>query len=201
MAPRVHTHRSTSKVPLDPSRGYFYPGEVARILGLEGVVDYKQMRELFEIVREQAGSPTPEAGKWSRFTFRDLVALKAALQLAGGEEALAPGRRLRLGDVRRICSRLRSLGLSSPLTEIAFRRRGRVIIAQADGISFEPITGQMLLVEVEEALERYLSKNPGRLAGKKGRELRVRLQGEAREIQEDLRCAKNSVGRLEVSFR
>jgi|tagenome__1003787_1003787.scaffolds.fasta_scaffold20976291_2 hypothetical protein len=200
MAPRIHTRKPSPKTPLDLDRGYFYPGEVVRILKLEGV-DYRQLRELFRIVREQAGSPSPEGQKWARFTFRDLVALNTAIRLAGGKEALAVGRRLRLQDLKRICSRLRDLGLNSPLTEIAFRRRGKTVIAQVDGVSFEPVTGQMLLAEVEGALERYLNENPGRLTGTKGRELRDRLQRETLEMEEALWSAKNSVGRLEVSFR
>jgi hypothetical protein len=200
MAPRIRTRRPSPKTPLDLGRGYFYPGEVVRILKLEGM-DYRQLRDLFRLVREQAGSPSPHKRQWARFTFRDLVALNTALHLAGGKEALAPGRRLRLYDVERICARLRDLGLTRPLTEIAFRRRGQTVIAQVDGISFEPQTGQMLLVEVEESLERYLKENPSRLAGKKGQELQTSLRRETQEMEEAISGAKSAVGRLEVTFR
>jgi hypothetical protein len=200
MAPRVRTHKGSLKAPLDLGRGYFYAGEVARILKLEGV-DYKQLRDLFEVVREQAGSPISRDGSWSRFTFRDLVALKAAFLLAGGMDALAAGRRLRIQDVKRICIRLRELGLSNPLTEIAFRRRGKMVIAQVQGLLFEPGTGQMLLTEVEEAVERYFDENPARLVGRKGRELKVRLQQDAREMKEADPSAQSTEARVEVSFR
>lgn len=199
MAPRVRVPQAFPKKPLDLSRGYFYAGEVARILKLEGM-DYKQLRDLFEVVREQMGSPMTRDGKWSRFTFRDLVALKAALGLAGGKEALAPGRRLRVQDVRRICAQLRDLGLNNPLTEVAFRRRGRAVIAQVQGLLFEPASGQMLLTEVEEAVEQYLSENPQRLAGRRGRELQARLEQDARELKETAPSAQSSDARLEVSF-
>jgi hypothetical protein len=129
-----------------------------RILGLEGL-DYRQLRRLFRIVRQQAGLPVPEGRegrRWARFSFQDLVALKAAVQLAGGEEALNAGKRLRLADVEHICSRLRGLGIASPLTEIAFSRRGKAVVARVDGLVFEALSGQVLLAELDAGFEKYL---------------------------------------------
>jgi hypothetical protein len=198
MAPRVPNHRASLRRPLKISRGYFYPGEVVRILQLENM-DYRQLRRLFRIVREQAGQTTAAEGKWARFTFRDLVALKAALDLAGGEQALAPGRRLRLQDIEHICQRLNEIGFSSPLTEIAFRRNGRTVIAQVEGVSFEPTSGQMLLGEVETAVARYLEENPDR--SRRGAKRRARFDQEVHELREAGPHPRRSEARLEVRFR
>lgn len=158
MAPRVRTYQHSPIKPAENVRSSFYPGEVARILGLEGM-DYHQMRRLFRLVRQQAGSESPETHKWSRFTFKDLVATKVAIALAGGKEALSKGRHLRLKEVERTCERLREVfGLENPLTEVVLRRRGPVTVAHVQGLWFEPANGQMVLAEVEEAVEQYLQE-------------------------------------------
>jgi hypothetical protein len=201
MAPRIRTREGPPRRPLDLSRGYFYPGEVVRILKLEGV-DYRQLRRLFKIVREQAGSPVSEEDDgWSQYTFRDLVAIKAALELAGGKEALSRGRRLRLQVVKEVCLRLRGvLGLSSPLTEILFRRMGRAVIAQVQGLLFDPSSGQLLLTEVVEVLERYLAEDPFPAEGARVEELRARVAQEARAIREALPAERRSENPVEVSL-
>jgi hypothetical protein len=199
MAPRVRNPQGAAKKPAKSPRGEFFPGEVVRILNLQKL-DYRQLRHLFRIVRAQAGEPISRDGKWARFTFRDLVALKAAFHLAGGEEALAPGRKLRLHDVERICKRLQEdLGLSNPLTEVAFRRVGRTVIAQVQGVSFEPTSGQMVLTDVVAAVERYIEEHPGR--SKHSIETRASLEREAQELRELSSRSAHTEARLEVSFR
>lgn len=176
MAPRIRTGQDAPK-PAEVVRASFYPGEVAWILGLEGV-DYHQLRRLFRLVRKQSSSPGPEARQWSRFTFRDLVALKVALSLAGGKEALSKGRHLRLKDVERVCHRLREdFGLENPLTEVVLRRRGRSAVARIQGLWFEPASGQMVLTEVEEAVERYLDER------REGKTSSTGLRKQAAEIR------------------
>lgn len=122
-------------------------------------MDYHQLRRLFRLVRKQACLESPEPSKWSRFTFKDLVALKVAVALAGGREALSKGRRLRLKEVERICQRLgEDFGLANPLTEVVLRRRGKSTVARVQGLWFEPASGQITLAEVEEAVEQYLQE-------------------------------------------
>jgi hypothetical protein len=184
MAPKIRTVREhTPKSPAKIDRGYFYPGEVVRILGLEGL-DYHQLRRLFRLL---AGSGEPGAGtnnKWARFTFRDLVGLKAAIYLGGGVEALQPGRRLRLKEVERICKRLREeFGVLDPLVEVAFRRDGRAIVAQVQGVSFEPLSGQLVIAEAEKAVARYLESRPDRTAGKSGRAFKRKLRQDVEELR------------------
>jgi hypothetical protein len=200
MAPRIRMSRNSSRKPPGLDRWHFYPGEVARILRLEGL-DYRQLRMLFRIIRQQAGSTDPLGRGWSRFTFRDLVALKTALLLAGGEEALAAGRRLRLQDLQEVCRRLREdLGLVSPLTEIAFRRRGRTIVAQVHGLLFEPLSGQLLLAEVESAVEDYLNEHPTNLTPGEKEELRARLRSDVQEVRKATFKPQQSKARVEIRF-
>jgi hypothetical protein len=188
MAPRVRTNQNSPTKPAENVRSSFYPGEVARILGLEGV-DYHQLRRLFRLVREQACSEGPQIRKWSRFTFKDLLALKVAVTLAGGVEALSKGRHLRLKDVERICQQLREVfGLENPLTEVVLRRRGKTAVARVHGLWFEPASGQMVLAEIEEAVEEYL------------RELRYSEQLPAEMRREASKLRKQSFRRRRINM-
>jgi hypothetical protein len=85
------------------------------------------------------------------------------------------------------------------LPEVVFRRRGRTIIAQVEGVLFEPASGQMLLTEVEEAVERYLKESCERIEGVKGEEVRERLQLEAQEVRESL-TVRVAPPRIEVRY-
>lgn len=107
MAPRIHDHQKTppSHRVLTQVRGYFYPGEAARILGLDGI-DYHQLRKLLLIASGIALTPG-QSRKWARFTFRDLVTVRTSVMLAGGVGALRRGRHLRLKRVREACDALR----------------------------------------------------------------------------------------------
>lgn len=74
------------------------------------------------------------------------MALRAAFVLAGGAEALLPGRRLRLAKVRRVLGRFEQLyGIEDPLLRVRFERRGSVIVAFLDGVVLEALGGQTLL--------------------------------------------------------
>jgi hypothetical protein len=62
------------------SAGVFYAGEAARILGLEQL-DYRQLRALFAVAVPANRREGPNGGtRWSRYTFRDLVAMRAAFE-------------------------------------------------------------------------------------------------------------------------
>ena len=90
------TPDGTSKPPSDRSEGaaYFYPAEVVRILGLQGI-DYAQLRRLLRLFRTTDSQPTR---RWGRYSFEDLVAIRIAVRLAGGTDALARGHRLQLAE-------------------------------------------------------------------------------------------------------
>jgi len=136
----------------------FFPSEVARLLGLEGV-DYDTLRRLFRLSRTTQGHPDPTAGlganKWARFTLSDLACTEALVQVGGGRIALKSGKRLLLGEVEQACERLRSAGATNPLLEVPMMRVGRTrIVAYLDGHLFEPVTGQIVFSEVVEHLGR-----------------------------------------------
>ncbi|MGH2719532.1 MAG: hypothetical protein ACRDJU_13280 [Actinomycetota bacterium] len=154
MAPR--TPDCTTKPPSARADGaaYFYPTEVVRILGLRGI-DYAQLRRLLRLVRP-AGSQ-PSRG-WARYSFEDLVAVRVAVGLAGGREALAQGRRLQIAEVERACARLHELGIARPLLEVPLRREGRAVLAECQGMTFRPATGQLALTEVSDRIHEFLAQ-------------------------------------------
>lgn len=91
----------------DAGDGYFFPGEVARMLHLEGI-DYTQLRTMFRLVRKQRSAPV--APGWSRFSLIDLACFEALLEISGGRTALEPRRKLSLRGVEETCAALRDLG-------------------------------------------------------------------------------------------
>ena len=159
MAPVIQHHaakRPRRRVSPDVP-GYFYPGEVARILGLQGI-DYAQLRSLLRIVRPTGREP---GRRWARFDLHDMACLRRALELAGGVEALGPGRQVRVAALRRACEALRDAGYEYPLVELSLFRRGSRLLAASAGIVFDPATGQLelgLLVADAASLARQTGK-------------------------------------------
>ena len=146
----------TTKPPAARKAGsetYFYAAEVVRILDLQGI-DYAQLRRLLRLVRPPGSQPPTR--QWARFGFEDLVALRVAVRLAGGTEALATGRRLQLAELERACERLRRLGVKQPLVEIPLRREGRAILADVDSVTFRPSTGQLALPDITARVRAFL---------------------------------------------
>jgi hypothetical protein len=150
------TPDTTSKPPAERGDGaaYFYAAEVVRILGLQGI-DYTQLRRILRLARRPDAAPDR---KWARFTFEDLVAIRVAVSLAGGSAALSAGRRLQLAELERACARLRALGVTNPLLEVPLRREGRTIVAQVDGVTFRPATGQLSLTDTSTRVYDFLAK-------------------------------------------
>jgi hypothetical protein len=58
------------------------------------VIDYRQLRRFYKIIRDQSGHEAPSG--WSRYTFTDIACLLVALEICGGVEALQPSNRLGL---------------------------------------------------------------------------------------------------------
>jgi len=146
------TPGNTAKPPAERQHGatYFYATEVVGILGLEGI-DYAQLRRLLHLVRPADAQPSRT---WARFSFEDLVGIR----LAGGTEALAEGRRLQISELERTCARLRQLGIARPLLDVPVRREGRAIVAQVDGVTFHPVTGQLALSDTSSRVDAYLGE-------------------------------------------
>jgi len=162
MARRVHDHqeRAPARRVRDAGEhadGYFFPGEVARLLELDGV-DYHQLRRIFRLVREQAGLKDAAGRQWSRFSFRDLARTEAVLRVCGGREALGPDRKTNLTGIKQACAALRGQGFTDPLLQVPLVRQGRRILALVDGAILDPVTGQLLLQAVSVRTELFLAE-------------------------------------------
>jgi len=160
MADRIENHGAQApRTRIRPGLlvAEFFPGEVARLLGLNGI-DYAQLREMHKVGRLSRGLPAPGRG-WARFSLADLATLEVLLTLGGGRGALLAGRRLVLGDVTATCDSLRGLGFDNPLLQVPLAREGRRILARVDGFVFEPATGQLVLASAWQRVDAFLTVN------------------------------------------
>jgi hypothetical protein len=179
MGKRVHDHveRSPSRRLRGTSaEAVFFPGEVARLLGLDGI-DYSQLRRLFMLARTLRGE-TPPPGSWSCFTLADLASAEVLVALAGGRERLALGRRLAFGNVEQACVALRQMGFEHPLLQVPLAREGRTILARVDAYVFEPASGQLTLEQTEEQVNLFLEQ---RII--KDRDVRAAIRAERRRLR------------------
>jgi hypothetical protein len=150
-----HTERAPARrLRADVLAAEFFPGEVARLLGLTGV-NYAQLREMYRLARVSRGLDEPGRG-WSRFTLADLAAVEALVALGGGRAALKVGRRLVLGDIQQTCDALRRLGFDNPLLQVPMAREGRRILARVDGFVLEPSSGQLVLETAWQHVSAFL---------------------------------------------
>jgi DNA-binding transcriptional MerR regulator len=142
------------------------PGEVARILGIS-------RRQLGYWADTALVVPSVRTrGGHRRYTFEDLVALKAAKQLI---DAGVSVQRIRssIGSLKRILPHVRQ-----PLSELVLVATGDVVLVLRDGAAFEALSGQEWIVEVarfERQVERWLGGNRAKDAP---RRLRRRDGGE-----------------------
>jgi hypothetical protein len=182
MPPRLSDRELCSPRPRvrEDRDGYFFPNEVARLLGLEGL-DYRQLRRLFLLVTRSRGQVPPR--RWARFDFRDVAALRAAVSALGGVDVIRRSRRLRLAPLEFACEVLRrEFDLSSPLTQARLLQVGRDVLVQLDGARFAPDSGQLLL-DLPNLVGSHLE-----LAGTSRRELgtiRSRLHKEEARVRGD----------------
>ena len=134
----------------------FFPGEVARLLGLTDI-DYSQLRRLFLLARVLRGDPAPPRA-WSCFTVADLASTEVLVGLGGGRERLAQGRRLTFVNLEATCLALRDMGFDNPLLQVPLARNGRRILARVDSYIFEPSSGQMMLDQTGVLIDRFLEQ-------------------------------------------
>lgn len=159
MPPKVHHHaerRPAIRVVTHPAIAVFFPGEAARLLGLQGV-DYAQLRRIYGLARTLRGLPTPPRG-WARFTLTDLAAAEVIVGLIGGREALLAGRRFVFGDLEAACSALHALGFDDPLLQVPMVRSGRRILARVGIHVIEPSTGQLALATAGQMIDQFLEE-------------------------------------------
>jgi hypothetical protein len=160
--PRVKQRRPPKPKHRVAVEAVFFPGEAAKILGLKGV-NYRQLRRLFDLVA--SGQPASRPGRslgarrraWARFTFRDLLGVRMAVELAGGREVLVGSRgRLLIRPVEQAVAAIRSVGgLRYPLLQATWGRVGSAIVAEVDGLVMEPRTRQLMIAEVVEAVAAH----------------------------------------------
>ena len=157
MAPSV-THQAGKRRSKRVAATGLFPGEVVRILGLEGI-DYRQLRDMLRLARETRGEAVVDA-QWARYTFTDLCAIRAIVDLFGGVVRLRNGARLELQRLRAICVHLRALGFSDPLLQVKLTRTNGSIVAQANGVRFEAATGQLLLDSLYRRAREAIETKP-----------------------------------------
>ena len=116
----------------EPVTDVFSPREVAKLLGLSAA----KLRSL-----EKADIVSPSAMRNGRkaYTFQDLIALRATHDLLA--------RKVRVKDVAMAIGALRRAlpRVTRPLQELRIVSDGRRVVVQADGGTFEPVSGQMVL--------------------------------------------------------
>lgn len=145
------------------SRVEFYrTGEVSQILG----ISLRQLRywAQTDLVRPSLRSP----GGHHRYTFRDLIALKAAKQLI---DAGVSVQRLRksIRALRRILPTVKR-----PLADLVLVTTGDIVLVLHDGSAFEAATGQEWVFEVAR-FERELAawkREPELVAGRRSADSR-----------------------------
>ncbi len=160
---------------LDADPGYLYTAEAVRLLDWPEI-DYAQIRALLRLVRPEDLQPTR---KWARYNLRDIASLRVAVDLLGGQGALGPGRRLRIGPLHAACTALRRIGFQYPLLQVPMTRVGRRVVAVAGDLAFEPATGQVVFSNASSELTELLlgQLNPAEVV-----QLRQRLRTERLSI-------------------
>ena len=136
---------------------FYRTGEVSQILG----ISLRQLRywAQTDLVRPSLRSP----GGHHRYTFRDLIALKAAKQLI---DAGVSVQRLRksIRALRRILPTVKR-----PLADLVLVTTGDIVLVLHDGSAFEAASGQEWVLEVAR-FERELAagkREPELLAGRR----------------------------------
>ncbi len=131
-APQRHADGATSARTNEPVSDVFSTREVAKLLGLTPA----KLRSL-----DKAQIVTPGATRNGRkaYTFQDLIALRATHDLLA--------RKVRVKDVAMAIGALKRAlpRVTRPLQELRIVSDGRRVVVQAEGGTFEPISGQMVL--------------------------------------------------------
>ncbi len=145
-------------IPERPDKGAFFPGEVARMFGIEEI-DHQRLRRVFDLVRYQRGEPQLPKGEWARFDYLDLACTLEVIRICVDRRQLSGQQfRLALVHIRRACERLRSRGLDNPLLQARLDLNGTALIATIDGTTFDVQTGQQLIDEAVDTSSRFMDR-------------------------------------------
>ena len=142
--------RSVAPEPASGASRAFRTGQVARILG----VSHRQLQYWAE-----TGLVVPSArsgGGHCRYTFEDLVALRAAKQLIDAGISVQRIRRS-IGSLQRILPAIRR-----PLSELVLVATGDLVLVLRDGAAFEAVSGQEWILEVSR-FEREVGERLGEI--------------------------------------
>jgi tetratricopeptide (TPR) repeat protein len=116
----------------EPVSDLYTQAEIAKLLG----INVGRLRSL-----DRAGivSPTGHRAGHRAYTFRDIIALRAARDLLA--------RRTRLKDVAKAIERIRAMlpKVVRPLSELRIASDGKQVVVRTSEGSFEPLTGQMVI--------------------------------------------------------
>jgi len=153
----VHPQSDPDNDPGEPE--YFYAGEVAAALEVERI-EYRQLRELIGIVRN--GDVATDKDKWLKLSLVDIAALRIAVDLVGGREAFAVGRRIRLSPLRATIDALRAMGIAHPLIEVPLSLVNGRVFAAIDGHVVDPSNGQALLGSTADLMGDKIPLGRGR---------------------------------------
>jgi len=150
----------------EPLTDLFTSSEISRLIGMTAA----RLRTL-----DRSGVVTPSGRRRGRraYTFQDLIALRAAQTLLE--------RKVRLRDVSRAIEALKQSlpRVTRPLAELRVLSDGRrVIVKSQEGMSYEPLTGQLMLdLEVRtlrDDVVRVLRPTAGRERARTAYELYLR---------------------------
>ena len=120
------------------SAGAFRTRDVLQLLG----ISRRQLQYWSQTGLVEPGTKTP--GGHSRYTFEDLVALKAAKRLIDSGVSV---QRIRasIGALRKILPTVRQ-----PLAELVLVATGDVVLVFREGMAFDAISGQEWVFEIAE---------------------------------------------------
>jgi DNA-binding transcriptional MerR regulator len=141
----LHSPRSLAAAPGARTARLFRSGQVVRILGVS-------RRQLQYWAETDLVAPSARTrGGHHRYTFEDLVALRAARQLI---DAGVSVQRIRhsIGSLKRILPEV-----TKPLSELVLVATGDLVLVLHRGSTFEAISGQEWIFEVSE-LQREVER-------------------------------------------
>lgn len=152
--------------PRAEARRWFRTGQVARILG----VSHRQLQYWAETDLVAPSARTD--GGHCRYTFEDLVALRAAKQLIDAGVSVQ-GIRKSIGSLQRLLP-----AVQRPLSELILVATGDLVLVLHDGSAFEAISGQEWILEVSR-FEQEVAEHLGQESAtpRRGRATRNRSEG------------------------